>query len=112
MLPGRVKDIGFQGGPGQGYGHYLVVESTDPTTGRPVDVLYGHLPNRPTLAIGATVRSGEVIGRQGGSGRVVSADGTIASIDFLAPRPRGSTDMVPYAGYDRLRRRIAQQLGG
>ena len=112
VLSGRVKDIGFQGGPGQGYGHYLVIESTDPTTGRQVDVLYGHLPSRPTLAIGAPIRAGQVIGRQGGSGRVKSVDGTITSIDFLAPRPRGSTSMTPYSGYDRLRRRVAQQLGG
>ena len=112
VLSGRVKDIGFQGGQGTGYGHFMVVESTDPATGRKVDVLYAHLPERPRWAVGSAVRAGQVIGRQGGSGRVRSADGTIASIDFLEPRAAGSRDMTPYRDYDRLRRRIAQQLGG
>ncbi len=112
VLSGRVKDIGFQGGVGSGYGHYLVVESTDPTTGRKVDVLYAHLPTRPRLAVGTPVRAGQIVGLQGGSGRVRSVDGTIASIDFLEPRPAGSRDMTPYRDYERLRRRIAQQLGG
>lgn len=112
VLGGRVKDIGMDGGPGFGYGHYLVVESTDPATGRKVDVLYAHLPERPRLAIGTPVRAGQIIGRQGGTGRVRSADGTIASIDFLEPRPRGSKDKTPYRDFDRLRRRIAKQLGG
>jgi murein DD-endopeptidase MepM/ murein hydrolase activator NlpD len=112
VLSGRVKDISFDGGPGYGYGNYVVVESTDPATGRKVDVLYAHLPERPRLAIGTPVRAGQIIGRQGGSGRVRSADGTIASIDFLEPRPRGSRDMTPYRDFDRLRRRIAKQLGG
>jgi murein DD-endopeptidase MepM/ murein hydrolase activator NlpD len=112
VLSGRVKDIGFQGGKGIGYGHYMVVESTDPATGRKVDVLYAHLPERPRWGVGTAVRAGQIIGRQGGTGRVRSADGTIASIDFLEPRPPGSRDMTPYRHYDRLRRRIAQQLGG
>jgi hypothetical protein len=54
---------------------------------------------------------GQIIGRQGGTGNVRSADGTIASIDFLAPAPAGSTSMTPYRNFDRLRRRIAAQLG-
>lgn len=112
VLTGRVKDIGFQGGAGIGYGHYMVVESADPSTGRKVDVLYAHLPERPGLPIGTPVRAGQIIGRQGGTGRVRSADGTIASIDFLEPRPPGSRDMTPYRDFQRLRRRIAQQLGG
>jgi murein DD-endopeptidase MepM/ murein hydrolase activator NlpD len=112
VLTGRVKEINFQGGPGYGYGNFVVVESTDPATGRKVDVLYAHLPERPRLAIGSVVRAGQIIGRQGGTGRVRSADGTIASIDFLEPRPPGSKDMTPYRHFDRLRRRIAQQLGG
>ena len=81
-------------------------------TGRKVDVLYAHLPERPGLPIGTPVRAGQIIGRQGGTGRVRSADGTIASIDFLEPRPPGSRDMTPYRDFQRLRRRIAQQLGG
>lgn len=110
VLPGRVKDIGFQGGKGTGYGNYLVVESTDPETGEKVDVLYGHLAARPNLTVGQMIRTGQVIGKQGGTGRVVSADGTIASIDFLRAAPSGSQDMTPYRNYDALRRRIASQL--
>lgn len=112
VLSGWVKDIGFDGGFGKGYGHYLVVESTDPVTGRKVDVLYSHLPERPRWAVGSVFRAGQIIGRQGGSGRVRSVDGTITSVDFLEPRPAGSREMTPYRGYERLRRRIAQQFGG
>jgi hypothetical protein len=84
VLPGRIKDINFE----PGYGNYVVVESIDPETRQPVDVLYAHLASRPSLGIG-----------------------TIASIDFLAPAPAGSTSMTPYRNFDRLRRRIAAQLG-
>lgn len=107
VLPGRIKDINFE----PGYGNYVVVESIDPETRQPVDVLYAHLASRPSLGIGTRVVPGQIIGRQGGTGNVRSADGTIASIDFLAPAPAGSTSMTPYRNYDRLRRRIAAQLG-
>jgi murein DD-endopeptidase MepM/ murein hydrolase activator NlpD len=107
VLPGRVKDINFE----PGYGNYVVVESIDPETRQPVDVLYAHLASRPGLRVGARVAPGQIIGRQGGTGNVRSADGTIASIDFFAPAPAGSTSMTPYRNYDRLRRRIAAQLG-
>jgi murein DD-endopeptidase MepM/ murein hydrolase activator NlpD len=107
VLPGRIKDINFE----PGYGNYVVVESIDPETRQPVDVLYAHLASRPSLGIGTRVVPGQIIGRQGGTGNVRSADGTIASIDFLAPAPAGSTSMTPYRNFDRLRRRIAAQLG-
>jgi hypothetical protein len=110
VLPGVVKDISFQGGQGRGYGNYVVIESLDPETNQTVDVLYAHLASKPNLRPGQTVRIGQIIGQQGGTGRVVSADGTIASIDFLRPAPRGSKDMTPYANYDSLRRRLASQL--
>ena len=61
---------------------------------------------RPGQQIGA----GDIIGTQGGTGNVRSVDGTIASIDFLAPAARGSKSMMPYAGYDPLRRYLVQQL--
>lgn len=110
VLPGRVKEISNQTGPGNtGYGNYIVVESIDPATGQKVDVLYAHLDN-VNVREGDRIRPGQVIGRQGGTGRVSSVDGTIASIDFLAPAPRGSKSMTPYSDYDRLRRRIAQQI--
>ena len=107
VLPGRVKDIGRE----SGYGNYVVIESTDPRNGRKVDVLYGHLPDGGTFVRrGQTVAAGQVIGRQGGTGNVRSADGTIASVDFFAPRPAGSRDMTPYADFDGLRRYVTGQL--
>ena len=111
VLSGQVKDIGYQvNQDGSGYGHYLVVESIDPETGQLVDVLYGHLPSKPSQSIGQSIGTGEIIGKQGGTGSVQSFDGTIASIDFLSPAPAGSGSMTPYADYDRLRRTIASQL--
>ena len=111
VLPGIVKDRGYQvNANGSGYGHYLVIESIDPDTGKPVDVLYGHLPTKPSQSIGQNIQLGQIIGKQGGTGSVQSYDGTIASIDFLAPAPAGSGSMTPYSNYDSLRRRIASQL--
>jgi len=111
VLPGIVKDIGYQvNANGSGYGHYLVIESIDPNTGEPVDVLYGHLPSKPTQSRGQSINLGEIIGKQGGTGSVQSYDGTIASIDFLAPAPPGSGSMTPYRNYDSLRRSIASQF--
>ena len=111
VLSGSVKDIGYQVNPdGSGYGNYLVIESIDPETGEPVDVLYSHLETKPSQSIGQNINSGQIIGKQGGTGSVQSADGTIASIDFLAPAPRGSKSMTPYKYYDSLRRTIASQF--
>lgn len=111
VLPGAVKDIGYQvNADGSGYGHYLVIESIDPETGEAVDVLYGHLPVEPTQSIGQSIELGEIIGKQGGTGSVQSYDGTIASIDFLAPASRGSGSMTPYSNYESLRERIASQF--
>ena len=107
VLPGVVKEINFE----PGYGNYVVIESTDPETGEQVDVLYGHLASRSSLRINQQVAAGQLVGRQGGTGNVRSADGTIASIDFLAPAPRGSGSMKPYRNFDRLRRRVVQSLG-
>ena len=107
VLGGVVKDVNREGG----YGNYVVIESIDPLTGRKVDVLYAHLAdNSVRLRPGQRVAAGTVIGKQGGTGNVRSADGTIASVDFLAPAPRGSKSMAPYAGFDRLRRHVAAQL--
>ena len=106
VLPGKVKDIRYDGG----YGNLVVIESIDPDTGESVDVLYGHLASRTPLRIGQTVTVGQLVGTQGGTGNVRSADGTIASIDFLAPAPTGSSSMTPYRNFDKLRRRIAREL--
>jgi murein DD-endopeptidase MepM/ murein hydrolase activator NlpD len=107
VLNGIVKDVRYE----SGYGNYVVVESIDPETGESVDVLYAHLASRTPLRIGQQVTAGQLVGTQGGTGNVRSADGTIASIDFLAPAPRGSGSMKPYRNYDKLRRRIARELG-
>lgn len=106
VLSGVVKDVSRE----PGYGNYVVVESTDPMTGQKVDVLYGHLADGVTLRPGQRLNAGDIIGTQGGTGNVRSVDGTIASIDFLAPAPRGSKSMTPYSGFDNLRRFVVQQL--
>lgn len=107
VLAGRVKDVSRE----PRYGNYVVIESIDPRNGRKVDVLYGHLPNNGIFVKeGQSVSPGQVIGRQGGTGNVESSDGTIASVDFLAPRPAGSRDMTPYSGFDGLRRYVTASL--
>lgn len=103
LLDGRVKEIGRQGGNGSGYGNYVVVESIDPKTGQTVDVLYAHLADGSLkVKEGDMVGVGQQIATQGGTGRVVSADGTIASVDFLAPAAKGSKSMAPYARWSEL----------
>ena len=82
----------------------------DPQTGDMVDVLYSHLPEPPSQYIGQNISAGEIIGKQGGTGSVQSYDGTIASIDFLAPAPAGSGSMTPYKNYQQLRQSIASQF--
>ena len=107
VMAGRVKEHGFQ----KGYGNFTVIESVDPVTGEKVDVLYSHLAQPSNLLVGSRVKSGELVGIQGGTGNVQSIDGTIASIDFLAPAPAGSKSMTPYMHYDSLRRRVSSNLG-
>jgi murein DD-endopeptidase MepM/ murein hydrolase activator NlpD len=106
VLPGRVKEIRQNNG---NYGNMIVVESIDPQTGEKVDVVYSHLESIGVQE-GDRIRPGTVIGRQGGTGRVSSADGTIASIDFLTPAPRGSNSMTPYRQWKQLANRIKQQI--
>ena len=107
VLGGKVKDIGRE----PGYGNYVVIESTDPLAGKGVDVIYSHLPdNGIYVKRGQNVQAGEIIGKQGGTGNVRSADGTIASVDFLAVAPEGSKSMTPYSNFDQLRRYVTRQL--
>lgn len=112
LLPGRIKDIGYQGSgrgaTGRGYGNFVVKESIDPATGQKVDVLYGHLDSI-NVTKGQEVGEGFSIGKQGGTGRVLSQDGTIASVDFLQPAAAGSGSMTPYRHFDALRRRLAKR---
>jgi len=112
VLSGTVKEVSSQyNSDGSGYGNYIVIEAIDPATNEPVDVLYGHLAEPAQFNPGDQVSEGQVIGTQGGTGSVQSVDGTIASIDFLAPAAPGSGSMTPYRNYDSLRRRIAKDLG-
>ena len=107
LLPGRVKEIGREGG----YGNFVVVESTDPKTGELVDVLYSHIADGSIgVREGDTIQPGQTFARQGGTGRVRSADGTIASVDFLAPAPKGSGSMAPYKRWSQLADEIAAGL--
>lgn len=111
LLSGTVKKIGKQGSRGRGYGNYVVVESIDPKTGEKVDVLYAHLADGGIkVKEGDSVVPGMEIGTQGGTGRVVSADGTIASVDFLAPAAKESKSMKPYKRFNELRRELAEQI--
>jgi murein DD-endopeptidase MepM/ murein hydrolase activator NlpD len=113
VLGGVVKDIGRQGTQQAGYGNYVVVASKDPSTGKDVDVLYSHLAdNGVHVKVGQSLAPGQPIGIQGGTGSVRSADGTIASVDFLAPAPQGSGSMTPYSNYDGLRRLVVSQMMG
>lgn len=103
VLDGQVLEIGRQGTQQAGYGNYIVVRSVDPKTGQNVDVLYAHLEDGSiNVKEGDLVGVGQQIGKQGGTGSVRSVDGTIASIDFLAPAPKGSKSMVPYAYWNEL----------
>jgi murein DD-endopeptidase MepM/ murein hydrolase activator NlpD len=106
VLPGRVKEIRMNNG---NYGNMMVVESKDPATGQTVDVLYSHFDSIGVKE-GDRISPGMVLGKQGGTGRVRSVDGTIASIDFLAPAPRGSNSMTPYAQWKQLADRIKKQI--
>jgi murein DD-endopeptidase MepM/ murein hydrolase activator NlpD len=107
-LGGVVKDISYD----PGYGNYVVVEATDPRTGEKVDVLMSHIENGGVkVNVGDRVGQGQVVARQGGAGRVRSADGTIASIDFLAPAPRGSRSMAPYRDWSGLADYIRKEMG-
>ena len=111
LLPGTVKKVGKQGNRGKGYGNYIVVESIDPKTGEKVDVLYAHLADGGIkVKEGQQVVPGMEIGTQGGTGRVVSEDGTIASVDFLAPASKESKSMKPYKRFNELRQELAAQI--
>ena len=108
VLGGTVKEIRRNNG---NYGNMVIVESVDPSTNERVDVVYAHLANI-SVAPGQRIQSGQMIGIQGGTGRVQSADGTIASVDFLSPAPKGSNDMTPYRYWKPLAERLRAQIQG
>jgi len=106
VLPGRVKEIRPNNG---NYGNTVIVESVDPETGDRLDVLYAHLDTM-NVRPGDSILPGSIIGRQGGTGRVVSQDGTIASVDFYAPAEVGSNSKKPYARWKQLATRIERRI--
>lgn len=112
VLPGVVKEVGWEGG----YGNFVVIESIDPKTGQKVDVLYGHLGDARGQGIsvreGQQVNAGQIIGQQGSTGNVdaPAGGGRIASIDFLAPAAKGSGSMAKYTRYMGLRAEIGSAL--
>jgi soluble lytic murein transglycosylase-like protein len=106
VLPGRVKEIRPNNG---NYGNTVIVESVDPETGDKLDVLYAHL-DTINVRPGDSILPGSIIGRQGGTGRVKSQDGTIASIDFYAPAEVGSNSKKPYARWKQLATRIEKRI--
>ena len=111
LLDGKVKEIGRQGNQSAGYGNFVVVESIDPKTGKSVDVLYAHMADGSIkVKEGDLVGVGQQIGTQGGTGSVRSADGTIASVDFLAPAPKGSGSMTPYGRWSQLVDELSQSI--
>jgi murein DD-endopeptidase MepM/ murein hydrolase activator NlpD len=105
VLPGVVKDVSSE----PGYGNYMVVESIDPLTQQKVDVLYGHL-DQSYFKPGDKITAGTAVGKQGGTGNVKSADKTIASVDFLAPAPRGSKSKTPYRNFIPLRKWVVDGI--
>lgn len=106
VLPGRVKEIRPNNG---NYGNTVIVESVDPETGDRLDVLYAHLDTM-NVSPGDSILPGSIIGRQGGTGRVKSQDGTIASVDFYAPAEVGSNSKKPYARWKQLATRIEKRI--
>ena len=106
VLPGRVKEIRPNNG---NYGNTVIVESVDPETGDRLDVLYAHLDTM-NVSPGDSILPGSIIGRQGGTGRVRSQDGTIASVDFYAPAEVGSNSKKPYARWKQLATRIEKRI--
>jgi len=106
VLPGKVKEIRRNAG---NYGNLIVVESSDPATGEPLDVVYAHLASI-AVAPGQSIKPGQFLGMEGGTGRVKSSTGTIASVDFLAPAPVGSNSKTAYRNWRALRDRLVQQI--
>ena len=92
---GIVKEVFTTQDAGYGnYGNGVIVEITHPELGK-ADMLISHLETRTPLKEGQRIGPGQVVGTQGGTGRVVSIDGTISSYDFFKVAPRGSKSMEP-----------------
>jgi hypothetical protein len=104
VLYGRVKEIRPNWG---NYGNLVVVESVDPRNQKRVDVLYAHL-DKIYVKEGELIDLGRIIGTQGSTGR--TSAGGIASIDFLAPAPKGSNSMTPYEDWRGIRQLVTNRV--
>jgi len=92
---GRVKEVFTEQDPGYGnYGNGVIIEVTHPELGT-ADMLVSHLATPTLLKEGQTIEPGQGVGTQGGTGRVVSSDGTISSYDFFKTAEKGSKSMEP-----------------
>jgi murein DD-endopeptidase MepM/ murein hydrolase activator NlpD len=98
LVDGIVKDVSFE----RGYGNYVVIETTDPTTGEKYDVLKSHFA-KIYVKKGDRVRVGSLVGKQGSTGR--TSAGGIASIDYLQLAPAGSGSRTPYRRWREERER-------
>lgn len=121
VFGGRVVEIGYQYNPnrvggdgemGSGYGNFVVVRSTDPTTGKEFDSLYSHFPsNGINVSVGQNVNPGDILGRMGTKAdpriEVGSLTGPHTSLDFYKP---GSNQRYP--GWRQLVNKVDPTFGG
>ena len=112
--PGVVKNIGedFRAGGTVGFGHYVVIEHTDPATGLKFDGVYSHLAKPSTLKPGQQISAGQMVGKQGSTGRTVPTGTKVSSFDALKAQEPGSKDMTPYQYADALITKLMKRLQG
>ena len=112
--PGVVKNIGedFRAGGTVGFGHYVVIEHTDPATGLKFDGIYSHLAEPSTLKPGQQISAGQMVGKQGSTGRTVPTGTNVSSFDALKAQEPGSKDMTPYQYADALITELMKRLQG
>lgn len=104
VFPGDVVQIGHDYNPnriggdgrmGSGYGNFVVVRSTDQSTGKKFDGLYAHFPDGEIkVSKGSSVKKGDILGRMATAAeyadpnirpRVGSGTGAHTSLDFYEP---------------------------
>lgn len=112
---GVVKSSGedFRNGGTVGFGYYTVIEHRDPATGMKFDGLYSHLAEPSPLKPGQMVSAGQIVGKQGSTGRTVPTGTKVSSFDALkAQDDPNSKDMTPYQYADALVTAIIKRFGG
>lgn len=111
-FPGVVKNIGqdFRNGGAVGFGHYVIIEHTDPSNGMKFDGIYSHLAEASTLKPGQRVAAGQSVGKQGSTGRTVPTGTKVSSFDALKAMPPNSLDMTPYEYGDALITELMKRL--